>query len=194
MSTRQISDMAASVMRRLLNLAKTRGDDFNFLLSQYVVERLLFRLSQSEYAKDFVLKGAMLFHLRSRQMPHRPTHDLDLMRTGSPDVTRMEHLFRNVDHGRRSRLTCKTHCSSLFLSRDLHRQHPHTRSGYAKCRRRTRLESGAWGGNGFHAIGESDSCRKSIFDVMLSCQTPLNCRIWGQTPFRIGVDTCCGVV
>jgi len=88
--------MALSVKQRLLNLAKKRGEDFNFLLSRFIMERLLYRLSQSKHGKDFVLKGAMLFHLRSGQVPHRPTRDLDLLGTGSPDIARMEHLFQNV--------------------------------------------------------------------------------------------------
>jgi len=88
--------MAASVKQRLLNLAKKKGEDFNFLLSRFAVERFLFRLSQSKHGKDFVLKGAMLFHLRSMEMPNRPTRDLDLMGTGTPDIARMEKLFQGV--------------------------------------------------------------------------------------------------
>ena len=65
--------MAASVKQRLLNLAKKQGEDFNFLLGRFAVERFLFRLAQSSYATDFVLKGAMLFHPRATQIPHRPT-------------------------------------------------------------------------------------------------------------------------
>jgi hypothetical protein len=35
-------DMAASVRQRLLNLAKERGEEFNFVLLRYGLERLLF--------------------------------------------------------------------------------------------------------------------------------------------------------
>lgn len=96
MNARPIRDMAASVKQRLLNLAKKQGEDFNFFLSRFAVERFLFRLSRSEYRKDFVLKGAMLFHLRLREVPYRPTRDLDLMGTGAPDIARMEKLFQVV--------------------------------------------------------------------------------------------------
>ncbi len=88
--------MAASVKQRLLNLAKKQGEDFNFLLGRFAVERFLFRLAQSSYATDFVLKGAMLFHLRATQIPHRPTHDLDLLGTGTPDIARLETILRDV--------------------------------------------------------------------------------------------------
>ena len=96
MSPRPLRDTAASVKQRLLNLAKKQGEDFNFLLSRFAAERFLFRLSQSAPGRGFVLKGAMLFHLRAMQMPHRATHDLDLLGTGTPDPARMERLFRGV--------------------------------------------------------------------------------------------------
>jgi hypothetical protein len=38
---------AASVRDRLLALARERGEDFQLLLTQYGLERLLYRLSQS---------------------------------------------------------------------------------------------------------------------------------------------------
>lgn len=88
--------MTASVKQRLLNLAKKRGEDFNFLLGRFTVERFLFRLSQSSYREDFVLKGAMLFHLRSREVPYRSTRDLDLLSMGTPDIARIETVLRNV--------------------------------------------------------------------------------------------------
>jgi len=96
MSRRPIRDMAASVKQRLLNLARERGEEFNFVLSRFVVERFLFRLSCSEYRENFVLKGAMLFNLRSAEMPHRSTRDLDLLAEGSPDIPPMVGVFRRV--------------------------------------------------------------------------------------------------
>ena len=38
-----------------------KQEDFNFVLSRFVAERLLFRMGVSEHASDFVLKGALLF-------------------------------------------------------------------------------------------------------------------------------------
>lgn len=88
-------DLAASVRQRLLNLAKARGEDFNFVLLRYGLERLLYRLSQSPHAHQFVLKGAMLFPLWMGN-PHRATKDMDLLGTGSPDRSRLEAVFREV--------------------------------------------------------------------------------------------------
>jgi hypothetical protein len=52
---------SASVHQHLLNLARTRGEDFNRLLVTYGNERLRYRLGRSPFAGRFVLKGAALF-------------------------------------------------------------------------------------------------------------------------------------
>ena len=42
-----VKNIAASVKARLLNQARSKGDDFNQLLDRYTRERFLYRLSQS---------------------------------------------------------------------------------------------------------------------------------------------------
>lgn len=74
-----ITNRPASVHARLLNRANSRGEDFNLLLDQYAVERLLYRLSISDAAGHYYLKGALLFALWFDH-PHRPTRDADLLR------------------------------------------------------------------------------------------------------------------
>ena len=49
------SKVAASVRRRLLNIIRETGDDANLVWTRYAAERLLYRLSVSEYAEDFIL-------------------------------------------------------------------------------------------------------------------------------------------
>ena len=88
-------NLAASVKQRLLNLSRERGQDFNLVLTRYGVERILYRLSCSNHRDEFVLKGAMLFHLWS-DAPHRPTRDVDLLGEGSPDVGRVGNVFREI--------------------------------------------------------------------------------------------------
>lgn len=63
MTQKQLKNIPASIRQRLLNLAHERKDDFGLVLSQYAIERLLARLSQSSYKEQFVLKGAQLFPL-----------------------------------------------------------------------------------------------------------------------------------
>ena len=55
MKDRGVTNMAASVRRRLLNLSQARGADYNSLLAQYAIERFLYRLSKSALAGRFVL-------------------------------------------------------------------------------------------------------------------------------------------
>lgn len=77
-----VSNIAASVRQKLLNRAKQQGDDFQLLLVRYANERLLYRLSQSQYKDRFILKGATLFSVWSNT-PHRATRDVDLLGRGA---------------------------------------------------------------------------------------------------------------
>jgi len=95
MKKRPPKNVSASVKARLLNVARERQEEFNLLLVRYGIERLLYRLSKSQHADSFALKGAILFHLWA-EAPHRPTRDVDLMSRGSPDVARMEGIFRQI--------------------------------------------------------------------------------------------------
>jgi predicted nucleotidyltransferase component of viral defense system len=92
---RKPANIGASVRARLLNLARERNQPFQLLLTRYVLERLLFRLSQSAHRDRFVLKGAMLMAAWFDD-PHRPTQDLDLLGFGNPDPAAMLAVFRDV--------------------------------------------------------------------------------------------------
>ena len=65
------TNIAASVRARLLNLARQTNQPFDVLLTRFVHERLLYRLSRSPHTDRFVLKGAMLNHLAAG---HSPRH------------------------------------------------------------------------------------------------------------------------
>src|ERR1035438_7437902 len=60
--TKNVTNIAASVRQRLANRARERKEDFGLLLTKYALERLLFRIGQSEHRKIFVLKGALLLN------------------------------------------------------------------------------------------------------------------------------------
>lgn len=67
-----------SVKDRLKNLARSSERDYNFVCIQYMHERFLARLEQSEYKGQFILKGALL--LLAYDMPRvRPTKDIDFL-------------------------------------------------------------------------------------------------------------------
>jgi len=63
------------------------------ILTRYGLERLLYRLSQSEYRDRFILKGAMLFTLWDDQA-HRSTRDVDFLGFDDSDDEAMRDLFR----------------------------------------------------------------------------------------------------
>ncbi len=70
--------IAPSVHARLLRRSQELGEDFQLTLQRYAVERLLWRLEQSRYRDQFILKGAMLYAVWGEAV-YRPTRDLDLL-------------------------------------------------------------------------------------------------------------------
>lgn len=89
------SNLAASVRQRLLNLREQRQEDFDRILTQFAIERLLYRLSQSSAANKFVLKGATLFLTWTGKL-HRPTQDLDLLGYGDGSVDTLRTIFMEI--------------------------------------------------------------------------------------------------
>jgi predicted nucleotidyltransferase component of viral defense system len=90
-----VRDIGASVRARLLNIAKARRQPFDLLLTRYVLERLLYRLTITKHRDRFVLKGAMLMTTWFDD-PHRPTRDVDLSGAGDPDPQAMLEIFREI--------------------------------------------------------------------------------------------------
>lgn len=90
---RPLRDLAASVRARLGELARRQGVEFQLLLSEYAIERLLYRLSRSPYADRFVLKGATLFRLWFDER-QRATWDLDLLGRGANGVDDVVTMIR----------------------------------------------------------------------------------------------------
>jgi len=90
-----VRNIGASVRARLLDLAKERNQPFDLLLTRYVLERLLYRLSTTPHRERFVLKGAMLMTTWFDD-PHRPTRDLDLLGFGDPDPDAILDAFREI--------------------------------------------------------------------------------------------------
>lgn len=86
---------AGSVRARLQDLARRRHVEFQLVLSEFAIERLLYRLGASEHANRFVLKGAMLFKLWPGGQ-HRATWDLDLLGRGSSAVADVVAVMRSL--------------------------------------------------------------------------------------------------
>ena len=84
MSTGKSVNVAASIRQRLKNQSNKDKRPFNELLQYYAMERFLYRLSQSEHAEIFILKGALM--LRAWRSPEvRPTMDIDMLGRTSND-------------------------------------------------------------------------------------------------------------
>jgi predicted nucleotidyltransferase component of viral defense system len=89
-------NIAQSVRDRLVRQAHTRGEDAMNVLIRYANERLLYRLSRSEYCDRFLLKGATLFAVWTQGVPHRPTRDVDFLASGDNAPEKMVAIFRTV--------------------------------------------------------------------------------------------------
>ncbi|MGJ7582304.1 nucleotidyl transferase AbiEii/AbiGii toxin family protein [Variovorax sp. RHLX14] len=90
-----MSNLSASILNRLLALAKQRDDDYSLVLNRFALERLLCRLSTSPHADEFLLKGALLFALWYDE-PHRPTRDVDLLGFGEDNAEHLVAVIREV--------------------------------------------------------------------------------------------------
>ena len=90
-----VSNIAASIHQRLLNKAMAERRPFNDLLQYYAIERFLFRLGQSTYGKQFVLKGALVF-LAWQVRLTRPTRDLDFLGFTENSVENLVHIVQDI--------------------------------------------------------------------------------------------------
>ena len=95
MTTLPSPALVASVTDRLRNHARSKGEDFQFILVRYGLERILYRLACSKYSDRFLLKGAMLF-LLWKGSSYRPTKDLDLMSPEVLDTATLEQIFEEI--------------------------------------------------------------------------------------------------
>jgi hypothetical protein len=86
---------AASIRARLKNRADEMRQDFNLALTQFGLERLLYRLSISKHAGAFLLKGALLFWVWYGEST-RPTRDADLLGFGLHDLASAVASFREI--------------------------------------------------------------------------------------------------
>lgn len=95
MTTPNPQNLAASVRQRLLNYAAKTKQDFQVVLAQYGFERLLYRMSQSPYAGQFTLKGALMFLVWTGEQ-YRPTRDMDLTSRQKRTANELRDVFREL--------------------------------------------------------------------------------------------------
>ncbi len=100
---KSITNIPVSIHDRLLNVAKAEGRTYNDLLYIYTNERFLYRMSKSEHASKFVLKGAMAV-LRLQLNKARYTRDIDLLGLTENSIVNITRIIQdicriNVDDG-----------------------------------------------------------------------------------------------
>lgn len=88
----------ASIQNRLKNISKEENVDFDFVLLRYFQERLLYRLSISSFADNFVLKGGLLLTCLSFPVS-RPTKDIDLLAENlKNEIETIKEIFIRVSN------------------------------------------------------------------------------------------------
>jgi predicted nucleotidyltransferase component of viral defense system len=89
------SGLAQSVQTRLVRHARVLGVDPNLVLARFAAERFLYRLSCSQYAGRFVLKGGLMLIVWFGEQI-RPTRDADLLGLGDLSAEALAATFREV--------------------------------------------------------------------------------------------------
>ncbi|PWM25981.1 MAG: nucleotidyl transferase AbiEii/AbiGii toxin family protein [Clostridiales bacterium] len=85
-----------SVRTHLVNLMNETGYKYMYLLARYFNERLLYRVSVSQYKDNFLLKGGSLLYALDG-LEARPTVDIDFMADRiSRDRDNMTEIFRKI--------------------------------------------------------------------------------------------------
>ena len=91
-----MADIAASVLAKLKNKAKSSGVSYQQCLQLFFQEEFLRRLAGSKYAENFVLKGGLFIYTLTN-FESRATVDVDfLMRGLNNDLARMDEIIAEI--------------------------------------------------------------------------------------------------
>jgi predicted nucleotidyltransferase component of viral defense system len=88
-------NLTASIRQRLLDLSRREGRVFDVVLVTYGLERLIFRMSISDYRDQFILKGGMLVtHWIADE--RRVTRDVDFLGYGDASEGHLKTVFSKL--------------------------------------------------------------------------------------------------
>lgn len=91
-----IRNKPKSIRARLLNLKQSTGHGYMYLLARYFNERLLYRVSVSDYRHNFLLKGGSLLYAIDG-LNTRPTVDVDFMADNiSREQSHLAEVFKTI--------------------------------------------------------------------------------------------------
>lgn len=94
---REPRNVAAFIQARLLQRSRDLHVEHQMTLARFGGERLLYRLSKSEFADRFILKGAALLLLWLGEAI-RPTKDVDLLGFGDTSAEALKRIFAALCH------------------------------------------------------------------------------------------------
>lgn len=96
MASKTYTNSGKSVKERLLNQAKAEHYNPQMMISRYMQERLLYRLSISNYREHFILKGGALLYAHDC-FEARPTLDIDFMATHiNNDTENIKRIIKEI--------------------------------------------------------------------------------------------------
>ena len=78
MSKNKPKNVGRSIRERLMNLKKAGSHEYMYILQRYFNERLLYRVSVSQYCEHFLLRGGSLLYAHNG-LNCRPTVDVDFL-------------------------------------------------------------------------------------------------------------------
>ncbi|MCD8305974.1 MAG: nucleotidyl transferase AbiEii/AbiGii toxin family protein [Prevotella sp.] len=94
--SRTHTNSGKSVKERLLNLSRAERYNPQMMITRYLQERLLYRLSVSRYRNRFILKGGTLLYAHDR-FEARPTLDIDFLATHiNNDKENIKDIFKEI--------------------------------------------------------------------------------------------------
>ncbi len=88
-------NVAASIRQKLLNKANTEKRPFNEVLQYFAMERFLYRLSKSQHAEKFILKGALMLRVWESSQ-YRPTMDIDMLGKTSNEIEAISQQIKKI--------------------------------------------------------------------------------------------------
>lgn len=88
-------NIAASITQKLLNKRNTDKRPFNEILQYFAMERFLYRLSKSQHAEKFILKGALMLRVWESSQ-YRPTMDIDMLGKTSNQIEAVTQQIRDI--------------------------------------------------------------------------------------------------
>ena len=91
-----MTNVVASILARLKNIAKENGLVYNDVLRRYATERILKRIELSPYSSQCILKGGTLFVLWREGFDYRPTMDIDLEFRGEASTDGLVRMFQEI--------------------------------------------------------------------------------------------------